>query len=92
MPTYDFECQDCATEFDLQAPVGTENAQCPGCGSKRTRRRYSAPATFKFVKTPGAARQQEARNAKLHADTKAQFKARRKKAREAKTKDSGGGA
>lgn len=91
MPIYEFECQQCGESFDDLVPAGTVHGTCPNCGSEETRRRYSAPmSTFKLVKTPGAARQQEVRNKKLHADTKAQFKARRQKAREAQKKKSGG--
>jgi putative FmdB family regulatory protein len=85
MPIYDFECEDCGADFDDLVAAGTEHAVCPECGSERAVRRWSAPAaTFKLVKSPGAARQQEARNAKLHADTKARFKERRRKQREAR--------
>ena len=92
MPIYEFECGECDTVFDVLVPAGTEYATCPACASERPVRRYSAPAsTFKLVKSPGAARQQEARNAKLHADTKARFKAQRKAKRDAKRKASGGG-
>ena len=94
MPIYEFECEQCGNGFDDLVAVGTEHAECPECGSQQTKRRYSAPmSTFKLVKTPGAARQQEARNRKLHADTKSQFKARRQRARDAaKAKKQGGGA
>ena len=94
MPIYEFECDDCGADFEALVAVGTEAAACPSCGSERSRRRWSAPATFKLVKTPGAARQQEARNAKLKAKTKAAFKERRRKqraARAARERGRGGG-
>jgi putative FmdB family regulatory protein len=92
MPIYEFHCENCQADFDDLVPAGTEHAPCPECGSERTVRRYSTPASnFKLVRSPGAARQQEARNAKLHADTKARFKARRQAQREARRKASGVG-
>ena len=91
MPIYEFHCQNCEADFEDLVPAGTEHATCPECGSELTARRYSVPASsFKLVKSPGAARQQEARNAKLRADTKAQFKARRQAQRDAK-RNAGGG-
>lgn len=91
MPIYEFECEGCGAEFEELVPAGTERAVCPECGAGETVRRFSAPAsTFKLVKSPGAARQQEARNAKLRTETKARFKERRRKAREAARRRSGG--
>jgi len=94
MPIYEFECEECGAEFEDLVAAGTEAAPCPECGSGRSRRRFSAPAgPYKLVKTPGAARQQEARNAKLKAATKARFKETRRKQREARAarKKGGGG-
>ena len=85
MPMYEFDCGDCGERFEDLVAVGTERTECRLCGSEKTERVLSAPgAPWKLVKTVGAARQQEVRNAKLHADTKAHFKETRKKAREAK--------
>lgn len=85
MPMYEFDCDACGERFESLVDVGTESAECRRCGSERTHRVLSAPgAPWKLVKTPGAARKQEARNAKLHADTKTRFKETRRKAREAK--------
>ena len=86
MPIYEFHCENCEADFDDLVAPGTEHAPCPECGSEQTVRRYSPASTFKLVKSPGAARRQEARNAKLHADTKAGFKARRQAQRERKEK------
>lgn len=92
MPIYEFECEHCGADFDALVDAGTSSVECRECGREGATRRYSAPAsTFKLVKSPGAAQQQEVRNAKLHADTKATFKARRKRAREAKRQSGGGG-
>jgi putative FmdB family regulatory protein len=92
MPIYEFECEDCGAEFDELVAAGTERSTCPECGSERTRRRFSAPApAFRLVKSRGDARKQEAANRKLHTSAKAQFKERRRKAREsAKAKRKGG--
>jgi putative FmdB family regulatory protein len=90
MPMYEFDCDACGERFEDLVAVGTESTECRNCGSAKTSRVFSAPgAPWKLVKTPGAAKRQEARNAKLHAATKARFKESRRKAREAKK---GGGA
>ncbi len=90
MPMYEFDCAACGERFEDLVAVGTESAKCRRCGSTDTHRVLSAPgAPWKLVKTVGAAKRQEARNAKLHSATKARFKEARQKAREAKK---GGGA
>jgi putative FmdB family regulatory protein len=90
MPMYEFDCDACGERFEDLVAVGTESTECRLCGASGTHRVLSTPgAPWKLVKTPGAAKQQEARNAKLHASTKAQFKETRRQAREAKK---GGGA
>jgi len=85
MPMYEFDCEACGERFEDLVPVGTQTAECRLCGSGDTQRVLSAQgAPWKLVKGVGAARQQEVRNAKLHAETKARFKETRRKAREAK--------
>ena len=93
MPIFEFECEECGAEFEELVAAGTESGTCPKCGSERSRRLWSAPAApYKLVKTPGAARQQEARNAKLKDATKARFKAQRQKQRDARAaREKGGG-
>src|SRR5688500_17338067 len=90
MPRYEFDCDACGERFEDLVAAGTDKTECRLCGSPETRRVLSAPgAPWKLVKTVGAARRQEARNAKLHAETKRRFKETRQKAREAKK---GGGS
>ncbi len=90
---YEFDCDACGERFEELVAVGTESTECRLCGSAETRRVLSAPgAPWRLVKTGGAAKQQEARNAKLHAATKAQFKEKRRKAREAKKGAGPGGS
>jgi putative FmdB family regulatory protein len=85
MPMYEFDCDACGERFEDLVAVGTESTVCRVCGASGTHRVLSAPgAPWKLVKTVGAAKQQEVRNAKLHAETKARFKKTRQKAREAK--------
>ncbi len=92
MPIYEFECESCGADFEELVAAGTASVACHACGSARTRRRYSAQAsTPKLVKSPGAARAQEARNRQLNASTKAAFKERRRAAREARGKGSARG-
>lgn len=80
---YEFRCGTCGQRFEALVDVGTESAVCRGCGAEGAQRVMSAQAApFGLVKTPGGARAQEQRNAKLRESTKADFKARRKRARE----------
>jgi putative FmdB family regulatory protein len=82
MPIYDFRCEQCGAEFEQLTEAGAQ-VPCPKCGSERTTRIYSPQAApFSLVKTPGDARKQERRNAKLREGTKARFKESRKRARE----------
>ncbi len=85
MPMYEFDCDACGERFEDLVPAGTDATECRLCGSAETHRVLSLPgAPMKLVKSRGAAKRQEAKNAKLHASTKAQFKEGRRKAREAK--------
>lgn len=91
MPIYEFRCESCGERFDALVDVGTESAECRLCGVPGAVRVFSAQAApFSLVKTPGAARRQEASNSKLRARTKADFKARRKRARESRQGKGGG--
>ena len=82
MPLYEFECGRCGTRFEDLVGAGTETVECRACGAEGAHRVYSAPAPEpRIVKTGGALRRQEARNAELGARTKRDFKARRAAAR-----------
>jgi len=92
MPIYEFKCEACGARFEALVPMGTKSSACPDCTSERTIRLLSLPgAPMKLVKSPGAARQQEARNAKLHAHTKKRFKKAVGKIHDAKRRGSGPG-
>lgn len=85
MPIYEFRCEACGERFEALVDAGTESASCRACGTDGAERVLSAQAPpFGLVKSPGAARRQEQRNAQLRDRTKADFKARRKRAREGK--------
>jgi len=91
MPIYEFECEECGARFEELTSVGARPA-CPTCGSRQTKRRYSAQAPMsRLVKSRGDARKQEAKNAQLHAKAKSDFKAKRQRARAAKQAQKGGG-
>jgi putative FmdB family regulatory protein len=82
---YEFDCDACGERFEDLVPAGTQTTECRHCGSGETQRVLSVPGgSWKFVKTPGAARRQEVRNAKLHSDTKSRFKETMRKVRKAK--------
>jgi putative FmdB family regulatory protein len=85
VPIYEFRCGSCGERFEALVGVGTATERCRLCGVEGAERVLSAQAApFGLVHTPGSARKQEARNAKLRSKTKADFKARRQRAREAR--------
>ena len=81
MPLYEFRC-DPAASGSRRVAAGTESARL-----SELRRGGRGPgavpqaAPFGLVKSIGAARRQEGRNAELRQQTKADFKARRQRAR-----------
>jgi putative FmdB family regulatory protein len=83
VPIYEFRCGSCAKRFEALVDPGTETHECRHCGAAGAARVFSAQAApMSLVKSPGAKRDQERRNARLHARTKAEFKAGRRRARE----------
>jgi putative FmdB family regulatory protein len=87
MPMYEFRCAECGAVTEALVEAGTTSVACGACGHEPTERLLSTPApSMHLVKSPGAARQQERRNAELHASTKAKFKETRQKARKRKAK------
>jgi putative FmdB family regulatory protein len=83
MPIYEFRCEACGARFERLVAMGTLTLPCPDCGSERTDRVLSAQASpFNMVKSPDAARRQERRNAELRQRAEADFKSRRKRARD----------
>lgn len=83
MPIYEFRCGSCDERFEALVDAGTDTAACRACGEVGAERLLSTPSPpFGLVKPPGEARRQERRNAELRARTKADFKARRKRAGE----------
>lgn len=57
MPIYEFECEECGARFEELVRAGAE-IPCGECGSRRTRRLYSA------VAPPG----RQPRGAKVRSD------------------------
>jgi putative FmdB family regulatory protein len=91
MPLYEFVCDRCGERFEELVPAGTDTVECDSCRSPGARRVYSPPSALaRLAKSPGEKRKQERRNAQLHQRTKASFKERRRRAREAR-KGPGGG-
>ncbi|ABU60115.1 FmdB family zinc ribbon protein [Roseiflexus castenholzii] len=43
MPLYEYQCSDCAREFDALRPIhrADEIIDCPACGSRRVQRKIS---------------------------------------------------
>jgi putative FmdB family regulatory protein len=82
VPLYEFECGSCGARFEELVDAGPQMVACRECRAEDTRRVYSAPAPEpRIVKTGGALRRQEARNAELRSRTKRAFKAQRAAAR-----------
>ena len=44
MPTYDYQCQSCASRFEAFHPLAAPAPGCPSCGGPATRVLLSAPA------------------------------------------------
>jgi putative FmdB family regulatory protein len=92
VPIYEFRCPSCDSRFDALVDRGAETHTCPECGADGAERVMSVPAAPpRLVRTPAGDRRQEERNRKLREKTKADFKERRKRAREA-AKPKGGGS
>jgi putative FmdB family regulatory protein len=92
VPIYEYRCGSCDARFELLADVGTDSAPCPECGAEGAERLLSTPgAPLKLTKTGADRRKQERKNETLRKRTKADFKAKRKRAREAR-RASGGDA
>lgn len=49
MPIYEYECEKCGKEFELLVR-GDTKAVCPGCGSEKLRKRFSAFAAHDGAK------------------------------------------
>ena len=82
MPIYEFRCESCGERFEALVDADTESSECRSCGSGTTRRVLSAQAApLTVVKSPGETRKQERANARLRERTKADFKAKRQRAR-----------
>jgi putative FmdB family regulatory protein len=85
VPIYEFRCDRCGERFEALVAAGTESQRCANCGAEAAPRVFSAQAApFGLVKSGGEARRQESRNAQLRQRTKADFKARREHARDAR--------
>lgn len=85
MPIYEFRCPACGERFESLVAVGTATAECRACGAMGAERVLSAQAApMSLVKPSASKRRQEARNASLRSRAKAEFKSRRKRAREAR--------
>lgn len=83
VPLYEYECGQCGARFETLAAVGVDEHECAECGAQGAKRLLSTPAqTPKLVKTADGNRRQEAKNRKLHAATKSDFKRKRQAARD----------
>jgi len=91
VPIYEFRCDACGERFEALVDSGTATTACRACGAARARRVLSAPAApMHLVQSPGAARSQERKNAQLRARTKADFAAKRQRARDARKRGGAG--
>jgi putative FmdB family regulatory protein len=44
MPTFDYVCDGCGSEFEARVATARARPACPGCHARRARRRPAAPA------------------------------------------------
>lgn len=92
VPIYEFRCAACGECFEELVDAGTGSRPCAACGSRQAERILSAQAApLKLAKSPGERRKREQRNATLRERTKADFKARRQRGREAGSSGGAGG-
>jgi putative FmdB family regulatory protein len=43
MPVFDFQCEKCGNEFEVERPLGAAGTvKCPSCGSTKTAKVFSA--------------------------------------------------
>ena len=82
MPLFDFECDECGTQFEELAAVG-ETPACPNCGSERVERRWSpvAPAGHGLAPTGKTRAESNARRTEREAKRQAGFAEDRKRRR-----------
>jgi putative FmdB family regulatory protein len=84
VPIYEFRCQTCGERFEALVDMATDAVACRLCGAANAERVLSAQAVpLAHVKSPSATRRQERRNAQLRQRTKSDFKAARRRARDA---------
>jgi putative FmdB family regulatory protein len=84
MPIYEFRCGRCEARFEALVAPGTEAEACRECGTPGAERVLSVPAQPpKLVKTGTGYRRQDEKNRVLREKTKADFKAKRRQARDA---------
>lgn len=82
MPLYEFECPACGARSESLVAAGTAAIRCPACGEAEAERVFSTYSPNpKLATSPGNRRRQEAKNARLHAKAKADFKAARRRSR-----------
>ena len=85
VPIYEFRCRPPCQRFEALVDLGTEAVECRLCGAANAARVLSAQAApLAHVKSPGATRAQERRNTQLRERTESDFKAARRRAREAR--------
>jgi putative FmdB family regulatory protein len=91
MPIYEFRCSACEVRFEALVPPGTEAHECRECGAAGAPRVPSAPAAPpRLVKSGAGYRRQGEKNRRLREQTKADFKAKRERARQAAKAKEGG--
>ncbi len=49
MPTYDYKCTQCDTQFEARHPMNEDNPDCPVCGAKTKKMILFPPATHGYM-------------------------------------------
>ena len=83
MPIYEFECGGCGERFEELVPAGTEQAECPACGTAGTERRLSSFGLTRQP-TPAQKRRMEDRRGTDRDGARQRFKSNLAKGRERK--------
>ncbi len=83
MPIYEFECAACGERFEELAPLGTEDASCPACGTAGAQRRLSSFGLSRQP-TPNQRRRMEDKRGTNRDGARQRFKADLARRRERK--------
>ena len=56
MPTYDYHCTQCQTEFTVQHKINDPKPACPDCGGGEVKKKLAAPGNWWYCGQSGIIR------------------------------------